>query len=88
MPAAWTAAALQYYGSLTPNAGDFHPIKDAATSVYMQTLVVADDWIAFPLADAAFAPYIKLASVTAGGVTPVAQGAAREVLLLVRNFLD
>ena len=40
------------------------------------------------LPDALFAPYVQLVSVTATTVTPVVQGADREILLLVRNYLD
>ncbi len=88
MPAAWTAAAIQYYASITPNQDDFKVCKDTTTGNFLQTLVVADDWVVFPLSDAIFAPYIKLKSVTAGGVNAVTQGAAREIYLLFRNFLD
>ena len=88
MPASWTAAAIQYYGSINGNARELKALKDGSTSVYLQTLVAAGDWIVFPLADALFAPYVQLVSVTATTVTPVVQGADREILLLVRNYLD
>ncbi len=88
MPAAWTAAAIQYYASLTPALGDLKVVKDTSTGNLMQTLVAADDWIVFPLSDAVFTPYLQLVSVTATTVTPVAQGAARDIILLLRNFLD
>ncbi len=86
MPAAWTAASIQFYASIDGSA--FQVVKDTTTASFMQTIPAADDWIVFPLADALFASYIKLASVTAGGVTPVVQGAAREIKLIFRNFLD
>lgn len=88
MPASWTAAALQWYGALTMNANDLKALKDTTTGNLMQTLVAADDWIVFPLADAYFGPYVQLRSVTAGGVVPVVQGASREILLLMRNLFD
>ncbi len=86
MPAAWTAAAIQYYASV--DSSSFKVVKDTTTANLMQTLVAADDWIVFPLADAIFAPYIKLVSVTATTVTPVTQNAERTIILVLRNFLD
>ncbi len=93
MPSSWTAASIQFYAAFSqvaPGADStlLHPVKDLTTANYMQTIGAADDWIAFPLADALFAPFVQLRSVTAGGVTPVTQNAAREIILLLRNFLD
>ncbi len=88
MPAAWTASALQYYAALSPSSTDLKVVKDTSTGNLMQTLVAADDWIAFPLSDAVFTPFLQLVSVTATTVTPVTQGAARDIILLLRNFLD
>ena len=75
-------------GSINGNARELKALKDGSTSVYLQTLVAGGDWIVFPLADALFAPYVQLVSVTATTVTPVVQAADREILLLVRNYLD
>ncbi len=93
MPAGWTAASIQFYAAFSqvaPGADStqLHVVKDLTTANYMQTIGAADDWIVFPLADALFAPFIQLRSVTAGGVTPVTQNAARDIILLFRNFLD
>ncbi len=88
MPATWTAAAIQYYASIDGSASGTHVVKDTTTANLMQTLVVADDWIAFPLADALFSPWIKLVSVTAASVTPVAQGGDRQIILLFHSFLN
>lgn len=88
MPAAWTAAALQFYGCLSGNPIDLLPYKDATTAVYMQTLVAASDLIAFPNPDALFCPFLQLKSVTAGGVVAVNQGADRQVIVLLRHFLS
>ncbi len=87
MPAAWTAAALQFYGCLSGNQADLLPYKDATTGVYMQTLVAAADMVAFPNADALFCPFLQLKSVTAGGVNAVNQGADRQVIVLLRPLL-
>ncbi len=87
MPAAWTAAALQFYSCLSGNQADLKPLKDASTSVYMQTLVAADDDICFPNADAIFRPFIQLKSVTATGVNAVNQGADRQIIVLLRPLL-
>jgi len=89
MPAAWTAAALGYKACLSGHAADLKTVKDQATGTLLQTLVVADDWIAFPLTNAIFAPFIQLASVTAATTTGVNQGAARDITLLLKpNFLS
>ncbi len=87
MPAAWTAAALQFYGCLSGNQADLVPYKDATTGVYMQTLVAAADLIAFPNPDAIFCPFLQLKSVTAGGVNAVNQNADRQIIVLLRPFL-
>ncbi len=87
LPAAWTAAALQFYGCLTGNQADLLPYKDATTGVYMQTLVAAADMIAFPNPDALFCPFLQLKSVTAGGVNAVNQGADRQVIVLLRPLI-
>lgn len=88
MPSAWTAAALQFYACLSGYTGDLKPLKDATTAVYMQTLVAADDDICFPNPDAIFRPFVQLKSVTAGGVNAVNQGADRQIIVLLRHFLD
>ncbi len=87
MPAAWTAAALQFYGCVTGNQADLAPYKDATTGVYMQTLVAASDLTAFPNPDALFCPFLSVKSVTAGGVNAVNQGADRQVIVLLRPML-
>lgn len=88
MPSSWTAAAIQYYSCLNGNARELKAIKDASTSVYLQTDVAADDWVVFPMSDAFFGSYLQLRSVTAASLTPVVQGADREIILVLRNFLD
>lgn len=88
MPAAWTAAAIQYYASVIGNARELKAIKDGTTSVYLQTLVAADDWVVFPMADAYMGTFLQLVSVTAGSATPVTQAAEREIILLFRNLFD
>lgn len=88
MPATWTAAAIQYYAGLSMTPSQLKVVKDQTTGNLLQTLVAADDWIIFPLTDALYAPFVQLVSVTPASVTPVTQGAAREIILLLRNFLD
>ncbi len=88
MPAAWNAAAIQYYGTLSGNARELKALKDGNTSVLLQTLVAAGDWIVFPLPDAFFGTFLQLVSVTAASVNVVQQDADREIVLLFKNFLD
>ncbi len=88
MPAAWTAAAIQYYGTISGNARELKVLKDGTTANYLQTLVAADDWIVFPLPDAFFGTFLQLVSVIAASVTPVTQNAERKIILLFKNFLD
>lgn len=88
MPSAWSAAAIQYYACINGNARELKVIKDGTTGVLLQTLVAADDWIVFPTPDAYFGAYLQLRSVTAASVTPVVQGATREIILVTRNLFD
>lgn len=88
MPSAWNAASIQYYGSLNGNPRELKVLKDTDTSVLLQTVVAANDWIVFPLSDAFFGSYVQLRSVTAATVTPVVQDAAREIILILRNLID
>lgn len=88
MPAAWTAAAIQYYGSIAGSPRELKVLKDGGTGNLLQTLVAADDWVVFPMSDAFFGTFLQLVSVTAASVTPVAQGADRDIILLFRNFVS
>ncbi len=84
MPATWTAAAIGYQVSYD----DARYIVLESNGTPVTTVADQDTFIAFPLPNAIFAPYIKIASVTVNTATPVTQGAARELILVFRDFVS
>jgi hypothetical protein len=87
MPAAWTAADIGYEANWDGNPNDMFVVYSAGAQV--QTVAVgASQYIAFPMSSVSFVPFIKITSVAAGTATPANQGAAREILLVFRNFLS
>lgn len=89
MPATWTAADIGYEANWEGNPNSFVPVYTGSGAA-STTTATASKWIAFPTVDAIYANYIKLTSVTAGGgsVTPVNQGAARELVLVFRKLFS
>lgn len=85
MPAAWTAAAVQLQASM--DGITYYNVYNNAGGLE-QSLVAASEWIAFPTADAIFAPFLRLLSATAASVTPVSQGADRSISMLFRRYLS
>lgn len=86
MPAAWTAASLGFKVCLTGNPADLLPVYNNGGTV-VTTPAAANTYIAFPLPDAVFGPYLQITSVTAGTTTGVNQVAAATLILLFKNFL-
>lgn len=80
MPAAWTAANLGFEASF--DGATFGTVYTASGTL-SQTVVTADDFIAFPAADAIFAPYLKVKSVDNANVA-VNQTADRTLTLLFK----
>lgn len=87
MPGAWTAAALGYQTCISGNKADLLSVYDAGGNA-ATTLAAASTHIAFPTSDAIFTAYLAITSVTAATTTGVNQGAARDIILLFRNFLS
>lgn len=85
MPAAWTAADLGYEASWDNNV--FFPVYSGG-GIASTTPAAASTFIAFPTADAIFAPFIKVTSVAAGTVTPTNQGADRVLYLIFRRLFS
>lgn len=85
MPAGWTAADLAYSSSL--DGATFQQVYDNGGNPE-KTKVAASQNIAIPQSDALFFPNVKLLSVsTADDTTPVNQGAARVITVLLKRFL-
>jgi len=87
MPAAWTAAAIGYEACWDGNPNDTEVVYDAGANI-QTTPVDALHYVAFPMTSVAFIPYIKICSVTISTATAVNQAAAREIILVFRNFLS
>lgn len=85
MPAAWTSAA-----NLTPRVGltrgSLLPVYDAGGNL-QKTAADASRYIAIPLSDAVWGPYLAVRSVDSDGVA-VNQAAARTIILLFRRYLS
>jgi hypothetical protein len=83
MPAAWTAANLGYEVSL--DNVTYYTCYDAGGN-FQKTVVEASAFIAIPLSQSIFSPYLRIKSVDDSNVA-VTQGADRTVLLVLRRFL-
>lgn len=88
MPAAWTAADIAYKSCITGNVLDLQQVYDSSGNPE-KTIVVAAHNIAIPQSDTVFSAFVQLFSVsTADDTTPVNQGAARTIILLLRHYLS
>lgn len=88
MPAAWTAADIAYKDCVTGNPADLHQVTDSGGTPE-KCVVAASTNVAFPQGDAIFAPFLQLISVaTTDDTTPVAQGGARALVVLLRHFMS
>lgn len=88
MPSAWTAANIGYKACLSGRPNDLVTAYDGG-GIVLQTPAAASRFLAFPLTDAIFAPFLQIVSVDpADGTTPVNQGAERSVVLLFRRFMN
>lgn len=89
MPAAWTAADIGYEIGWDGNQLDTFAVY-SGSGIASTTVATASTFITFPATDSFYGPFLKLTSVAAGGgsVTPVNQGAARDLLLLFRKLFS
>lgn len=88
IPAAWTAAALAFYGAFSNNPASAIPIYNSGGIPEGTAAAVnAGSYVAFPSPDSLFFPFLQLVSVTAGSITPVDQIADRELILILKSFL-
>ena len=87
MPAAWTAADIGLKTCLTGSPSSLVPVYDNGGNV-QKTPAAADRFIAFPLNNAVFGPWIQLTSLNTASGAAENQGAARELILVFRNYLD
>jgi len=87
MPASWTAAALGY--KVGWNGKDLNmQVMESGGGTPVTTVADADTFVPFPMPDAAFVPFLQINSVTVNTATLVTQGAARELILLFRKYLN
>ena len=87
MPSAWTAADIGFEANWDSNPNDMFVVYAAGGTI--QTVTVdANQYIAFPMTSVSFVPYMKITSVASGSATPTVQAAAREIILVFRNFLS
>jgi hypothetical protein len=87
MPGTWTAAAIGFKACASGNPSNLLYVYDSGGNP-ITTVVSTSRHVAFPMTDALFAPYLQIASVTAGSVTAVNQVAAAVLLLLFRRYLN
>lgn len=83
MPAAWSAAALTFQAN-ADNGATFYDVYDDATErTISQSGAAAARFLALPLSDWLGMRGVKVRSGT--GASPVNQGAARTIILVVAN---
>ncbi len=87
MPSAWTAADIGFEANWDGNPNDMFVVYSAGAQI--QTVAVdVNQYIAFPMSSVSFVPFMKITSVAAGTATPTNQGAARQIIIVFRNFLS
>lgn len=87
MPGTWTAAALGFKACVSGNPSNLLPVYDSGGNP-ITCLASTSRYIAFPMTDAMFGPYLQIASVTTATVTAVNQVAEAVILLLFRRYLN
>lgn len=89
MPDAWDPADLGYKAGYDSDPNNLQIAYSAAGAAYT-TAVDASRFVAFPIADAIFAPNLQITSVVAGGqsTTPANQTVAREIILVFRRLFS
>jgi hypothetical protein len=83
MPAAWTAARIGF--DVSVDGITYYTAYDSGGN-YEQSAAQASSFICIPLADAIFAPFIRLKSVDNVNVA-VNQAAARTLTLVTKRYL-
>ena len=84
LPAEWTPARLSFRAGAHRNA--MFPVYDNSGNL-LTAAVAASRYVTFPLDSPVFGPFFSLVSVDAAG-QPAPQAAARDIILLCRDFLS